>query len=273
LREYARAESCFKWLAACPDKEQRSAGRWALGLVPAYQGKLAEASRVLDDGLAADRIEGAACDGNLGKHNLKARIHLERREFGPAVEEARACVEAHRVLYPSDPTHLRDFYIYVLVKAGRLAEAEDVLEDLRRDLGDKQQPYMFLYWGARGIVEEARGDLAAAIADYEKANEQAPELVYGYRTALALAHLKAGNLGEAVAILEKVLARYSADRATFAPGCVKDHYHLARAYEQSGWTAKAIEQYREFLEIWKDADPGIPEVEDARARLAALTRT
>ena len=30
------------------------------------------------------------------------------------------------------------------------------------------------------------------------------------------------------------------------------------------------EQYEEFLEIWKDADPGIPEVEDAEERLKRL---
>jgi hypothetical protein len=45
---------------------------------------------------------------------------------------------------------------------------------------------------------------------------------------------------------------------------------LGIAYEQSGWTGKAIEQYEEFLDIWKDADPGIAEVEDARERLARL---
>ncbi|GAJ22358.1 unnamed protein product, partial [marine sediment metagenome] len=33
---------------------------------------------------------------------------------------------------------------------------------------------------------------------------------------------------------------------------------------------KAREYYNRFLQLWKDADPGITEVEDAKKRLAAI---
>jgi cytochrome c-type biogenesis protein CcmH/NrfG len=45
---------------------------------------------------------------------------------------------------------------------------------------------------------------------------------------------------------------------------------LGRVAEQQGDKAKAADRYRKFLELWKDADPGIPEVEEAKKRLAAL---
>ncbi len=37
---------------------------------------------------------------------------------------------------------------------------------------------------------------------------------------------------------------------------------------KNGNTAKAIEHYEKFLDLWKDADPGIDEVDDARERVA-----
>jgi len=45
---------------------------------------------------------------------------------------------------------------------------------------------------------------------------------------------------------------------------------LGKIYEQKGNKAKAIEHYEKFLSLWKDADPGIPEGEDANERLAGL---
>jgi hypothetical protein len=48
------------------------------------------------------------------------------------------------------------------------------------------------------------------------------------------------------------------------------HLGLARAYALSGDTTKARVRYREFLTLWKDADPDIPVLKQAKAEYAKL---
>ncbi len=45
---------------------------------------------------------------------------------------------------------------------------------------------------------------------------------------------------------------------------------LARAYAMQGDTAKAKSAYKDFLTLWKDADPGIPILKEAKAEYAKL---
>jgi hypothetical protein len=45
---------------------------------------------------------------------------------------------------------------------------------------------------------------------------------------------------------------------------------LARAYSLSGDTAQARVAYQEFLTVWKEADPDIPILKDAKAEYAKL---
>jgi eukaryotic-like serine/threonine-protein kinase len=47
---------------------------------------------------------------------------------------------------------------------------------------------------------------------------------------------------------------------------------LARAYALSGDRAKAMAAYQEFLTIWKDADPDVPALQQAKAEYAGLSR-
>jgi serine/threonine protein kinase/Flp pilus assembly protein TadD len=50
----------------------------------------------------------------------------------------------------------------------------------------------------------------------------------------------------------------------------RSYYKLGKVLVQLGKKAEAREKFIKFLDLWKDADPGLPEVEDAKKRLAAL---
>ena len=45
---------------------------------------------------------------------------------------------------------------------------------------------------------------------------------------------------------------------------------LGRAYVMSGDTAKAKAAYQDFLAFWKDADPDVPILKEAKAEYAKL---
>ena len=48
------------------------------------------------------------------------------------------------------------------------------------------------------------------------------------------------------------------------------HLQIGRAYVMAGDTAKAKGAYQDFLTLWKDADPDIPILKQAKAEYAKL---
>jgi tetratricopeptide (TPR) repeat protein len=265
-REYAKAESCYQQLSSSTQKRTRSQGRTYLAYVPLYQGKFEEALEILDRGVGADRMEQAE-GWQDNKHILKASIHQETKHLDLALKELEAAMEISR---RSNPLGLywRPNYVHFLAETGSVEKAEEVAEALRKDIEEKDHSLMPFYWWAIGCIELSKDNLDASVTNFEKAAEASVEFYAHFM--LAKACLASDRLGEAVAELEKALSRYDANRAFAAIWTVKAHYLLGLAYEKSGWDKKAIEKYEEFLEIWRNADPGIPEVEDARERLAKL---
>ena len=67
------------------------------------------------------------------------------------------------------------------------------------------------------------------------------------------------------------ITRLIPGRILFRDYYAKSYYVLGKCYERKGEPVRAIESYHTFLDLWKDSDPGLPEVADARARLAAIS--
>ena len=88
----------------------------------------------------------------------------------------------------------------------------------------------------------------------------------------ARAYAQNGELGKAIAAYERLTSfdPKNPERRLIHP---LYHYRLAKLYEQKGQKAKALARYQRFLDLWKDADPGQAEVDDAKARLAGLGRS
>ena len=47
-------------------------------------------------------------------------------------------------------------------------------------------------------------------------------------------------------------------------------YLLGKIYEKNGDTQLAIQNYEKFLDLWKDVDKDLPDLIDAKKRLAKL---
>jgi tetratricopeptide (TPR) repeat protein len=86
---------------------------------------------------------------------------------------------------------------------------------------------------------------------------------------VARAYEKMGNLDQAIEAYRKLIDfdPNGPDRRMRNPVY---HYRLGKLLEARGLKELAAVEYRKLLEIWKDADPGIPELADAKKRLGAI---
>jgi serine/threonine protein kinase/Flp pilus assembly protein TadD len=127
-----------------------------------------------------------------------------------------------------------------------------------------------------GVIELQNGDLGQAIDRLQRAVSQLSHEVFYpsdeqafYLEPLALAYEKSGELEKAREEYLKITALTSG-RQHFGDIYVRSFYMLGKIAERQGDKAKSREHYQKFLDLWKDADPGLPEVEDAKRRLAGL---
>jgi tetratricopeptide (TPR) repeat protein len=128
-------------------------------------------------------------------------------------------------------------------------------------------------WLAAGRPQEALAEFRLGDVSYDGApsDECAPCLPFN----LARAYDAAGKADSAIMMFERYLAtpywgKPFPDMDPLRVPAIRER--LGQLYESVGNTEKAIENYRAFIDLWKNADPELqPRLNDARQRLARLT--
>jgi tetratricopeptide (TPR) repeat protein/predicted Ser/Thr protein kinase len=189
-------------------------------------------------------------------------------------EEARRDAAAGLALTP-DSRDVQELAGLVLARSGDAAKARSLAQDLAKRF--PLHTVVQSYWLPTIQAQLALSSKDAAQAITELRNAAAME--YGenvgssnssclYPTYLrGEAYLALGQEG-AAAEFQKII-----DHPGIVWNCVTGalvHLQLGRAYAQAGDKAKAKAAYQDFLTLWKDADPDVPVLKEAKAEFARL---
>jgi eukaryotic-like serine/threonine-protein kinase len=233
-----------------------------------YYGRLTKARdysrRAVDSAVRADSKETAA----LWQVNAAVR----EAEFGN-VEAAKQDVSAALALAPG--RDVKVLSALALARVGDSARAKAMIEQLEKS--DPLNTVLKLYWlpTLKAAIELNGGNSAQAIVFLEAAAPYElggpPPVAEGTLYPAYLrgqAYLAAHNGGAATTEFQKLLD-HRGIVINFPLGALA-HLGLARAYTLSGDTAKGKTAYQDFFALWKDADPDIPILKEAKAEYTKL---
>jgi tetratricopeptide (TPR) repeat protein len=157
-----------------------------------------------------------------------------------------------------------------LALARDLRQATAIADELRKRF--PTDTYINAIWlpSIRGQIEIERGNPAKSIELLQAASPyefgwvalDLPNYVRGQ----AFLRLKQGT--QAATEFQKILDHRGICR--LSPSCSLSHLQLGRARALSGDTAGARTAYQDFFAIWKDADPDIPVLKEAKAEYAKI---
>jgi len=248
-----------------------------LGALYLLQGKLEESKSHLKQGIELPKKVGRI-GWKSEFHLALGYIHLKSGSLKEALEEYKkawdSAVEGERLSSQRAVLHFRGL-AYLEMKA--IDEAQKVADELKEMIEKGiSRKHIRYYYHLVGNIELKRENFSKAIEYFEKAlyllpsqSDPASDVHALFLDPLAIAYYKAGDLEKAQEEYEKITT-LTTGRLYYGDIYARSFYMLGKIYEQKGWKGKTIEHYEKFLDLWKDADAGIAEVEDAKKRLTTL---
>jgi len=276
LGDWGRAEAEYQKVFDLEEKAGHLMARHMLGAMYQLRGQFKRAEEEMAKGAElAEKIEDKGWISDF--HQSLAYVFLGSGRPEKALEESikslRAAVEIDSL---SRQKHILSVKGYAELESGKMGEAQKTADALRALMDQDANKKDIRYWDLlTGKVMFNKGDYPGAIGRLTKAETLLP-FQYSFdddhvlfMDALARAYFGHDDLDKARTEYEKI-TRLTVGAFYYGDIFAKSFYQLGMICEKQGDKARAKENYRKFLDLWKDADPGLPEVEDARARLASL---
>jgi eukaryotic-like serine/threonine-protein kinase len=227
----------------------------ALADLALYEGRFAEAARILEQGaevdLAAKRPDAAA-----DKYVALGYTELSMRRTRPAL------VAAERALANSRAVKTRLLVGQVFAEAGELAKAQKVAANLASELQSEPQAYAKIIDSNSALK---RGDARPAIKALKEANELQDTWIGHFQ--LARAYLEAGLFVEADSEIDRCIKRRGEALSLFLDqvptfGCFPSVYYYQGRVREGLKSSGSADSYRTYLSIrgQPGEDPLLPEV-------------
>ncbi len=244
----------------------RYRARLYLACLPLYQGKLAESLELLDDLIAADRLENGR-ETEPAFRIAKSLIYSFLSNLDLALDEMERAMEYYEWTIWDIHATARSVYVQFLAQSGDIDKAKEIAAEILAENEHNRQHPRYLYAAAAIAASETRYD--EAIENFSEArryNEFA--IIGGY--SLGQVFWESGRYQEVIDIYDSLISIYDYGLIYWNTLIVKSHYYLARAYEMTGRTSDAVTHYQLFLNLWEQADSPLAEIPEARKRLKAL---
>src|SRR5579863_988479 len=194
-------------------------------------------------------------------------------EFG---NRADAVSTADATLALSHSPYLTLSAAQAFALAGQDSKAQALASEVAKNRPDDTLVQSVAVPNIQAIIELGHGNASKAAQLLEPAVPYDRGAMAGVRYRRGTAYIRTGRAGDAVQEFEGVAklrnAALSGSGGTLldAPLTTLAGLGMARAYAAEGDQAKARTAYQDFLAAWKDSDPDVPILKEAKAEYAKL---
>ncbi len=264
MGQFQKAREVFEKMTT-GQASPKAQGYRSLALLLMYTGKFSEAIDLLHESVSICKTLGYGVS-EIRNHLFLATAYKTKGMMPEFYEELNKANE----LLKTEGMEPWWYFLYgkLLVRDEKIQKAEKILNEISARINKGNNSDTAAFNILKGEIQLARGNTAEALDPIEtgvKLRRDSYTL-----ESLANYYYKTGDLDMAVSKYKEMIDIRSSLGWEAQEYWIKAHYNLGKIYEKKGNYEQAIIYYRDFLNIWKDADNDLPEFIDARSRLIKL---